>query len=408
MRSFCISSQVTARILVRMDSRGRTTRTTLRALLAGLLTAAVWASPAGVPAPAQAQPATASAEAVYDPGPLTDGAPAPEPAAVSWILADMDTGEVLAAHAPDKEHAPASTQKLLAGLALVDVLDDPEATHEATYDDMLVDGTKVGLLQKNDYTIDDLFHAMLMSSANDAAHALADAAGGQEEAVALMEDKAAELQLTGTHPRNTSGLDADGQTTTVEDLLRVGRAVLEDEYLTDIVQTTEYDFPGATNPDTDEKLPGYPIQNHTRIVGEVDGGLGLKNGHTNAAGGSFVAVAQRDGQRLGAAVLGGSTMTRDAAIDLLDWGFAQSSPQVLDTMSFQTAAEAAETASATAPAPADTATAQAALEADAAVAAEGGVRTWAFVLLAAGLLLAGVTAVLTVRMVRSRRGSLGP
>jgi D-alanyl-D-alanine carboxypeptidase (penicillin-binding protein 5/6) len=321
----------------------------------------------------------------------------------------MDTGEVLAAHAPDREHAPASTQKLLAGLALVDVLDDPEAVHEATYDDMLVDGTKVGLLQKNDYTIDDLFHAMLMSSANDAAHALADAAGGQDEAVALMEDKAAELQLTGTHPRNTSGLDADGQTTTVEDLLRVGRAVLEDEYLTDVVQTTEYDFPGATNPDTDELLPGYPIQNHTRIVGEVDGGLGLKNGHTNAAGGSFVAVAQRDGQRLGAAVLGGSTMTRDAAVDLLDWGFAQSSPQVLDTMSFQTAAEAAQTAEAAAPAPVDESTAQAAdVGADAADPAGAGVRTWALVLLAAGLLLAGVTAVLAVRIVRSRRGSPAP
>src|SRR5690606_6935560 len=151
------------------------------------------------------------------------------------------------------------------------------------------------------------------------------------------------------HPRNTSGLDAKGQSTTAADLLRVGRAVLQDEYLTDIVQTTEYDFPGATNPDTDEQLDGYPIQNHPRIVGEVDGGLGLKNGHTNAAGGSFVAVVERDGQRLGAAILGGETMTREAAVDLIEWGFAQSQPEVIDEISFQTAAEAAETAAAASP-----------------------------------------------------------
>ena len=393
-----------------MHSRGRTTRPTLRTLLAGLLTAAL-AVLMAIPA-ALAQPGeTASETPVYDPGPLTDGSPAPEPAAKTWILADMDTGEVLAAHEPDKGHAPASTQKLLAGLALVDVLDDPDATHEATYDDMLVDGTKVGLLQKNDYTIDDLFHAMLMSSANDAAHALADAAGGQDEAVALMEDKAEELQLTGTRPRNTSGLDAKGQSTTAADLLRVGRAVLEDEYLTDIVQTTEYDFPGATNPDTDEKLDGYPIQNHTRIVGEVEGGLGLKNGHTNAAGGSFVAVVERDDRRLGAAILGGETMTREAAVDLIEWGFAQSQPEAIDQISFETAAEAAETAAAEAPDAAAVdagATAQSA-DMDADLAAEStDVRTWAIVLLAVGLLLGAVAVVLARRLVRSRRGSRAP
>ena len=396
-----------------MHSRGRTTRPTLRTLLAGFLTAALAVLSALTVSPAAlAQPEESPSEApVYDPGPLTDGSLAPEPAAKTWILADMDTGEVLAAHEPDREHAPASTQKLLAGLALVDVLDDPEATHEATYDDMLVDGTKVGLLQKNDYTIDDLFHAMLMSSANDAAHALADAAGGQDEAVALMEEKAAELQLTGTHPRNTSGLDAKGQSTTAADLLRVGRAVLQDEYLTDIVQTTEYDFPGATNPDTDEKLDGYPIQNHTRIVGEVEGGLGLKNGHTNAAGGSFVAVVERDGQRLGAAILGGETMTREAAVDLIEWGFAQSQPEVIDEISFQTAAEAAETAAAASPDAAAShaaATAQAA-DVDADLAAEGtDVRTWAIALLAVGLLLGAVAIVLARRLIRSRRGSRAP
>lgn len=368
------------------------------------LVPALVVGPSVLTAPAIAQPEP-TPTAVYDPGPLTDGSPAPKPSAEAWIVADIDTGEVFASHEPDLQHAPASTIKLLSGLALVDELDDPELMHEATYDDMLVDGTKVGLVQKNEYSIDDLFHAMLMSSANDAAHALADAAGGQDEAVDLMNAKAEELQLTGTQAWNTSGLDEDDQVTTVEDLLRIGRAVLEDDYLMDVISETEYDFPGATNPDTGEELSGYPIQNHTRIVGEVEGGLGLKNGYTSAAGGSFVAVVERDDRRLASAVLGGETMTRDAAIDLIDWTFAQSSPEPVGTMSFETAAEAAETAAAQAPAAAES-TDDAAVAADAAGAAEaeGGAPGLPLILLACGIGLGAVTALaLVVRVRRDRR-----
>ncbi|SMY10435.1 D-alanyl-D-alanine carboxypeptidase family protein [Brevibacterium jeotgali] len=368
------------------------------------LAPALIVGPAALTAPAAAQ-SEPSPSAVYDPGPLTDGSPAPEPSAEAWIVADLDTGEVFASHQPGLQHAPASTIKLLSGLALVDELDDPEHMHEATYEDMLVDGTKVGLVQKNDYSIDDLFHAMLMSSANDAAHALADAAGGQDEAVDLMNAKAEDLRLTGTEAWNTSGLDEDDQVTTAEDLLRIGRAVLDDEYLMDIIATTDYDFPGATNPDTGEELSGYPIQNHTRIVGEVDGGLGLKNGYTRAAGGSFVAVVERDDRRLAAAVLGGETMTRDAAVDLIEWSFAQSSPQPIGTMSFETAAEAAETAAAQSPT-ASVPTDDAAVAADAAdsVDAEGGPPGLPHILLAGGIGLGAATAVaLWLRVRRDRR-----
>ena len=380
----------------------------LAAVLAGAIALApvLVTGPTAVTAPAVAQPEP-SASAVYDPGPLTDGSPAPEPAAEAWIVADLDTGEVYASHQPELQHAPASTIKLLSGLALVDELDDPEHMHEATYEDMLVDGTKVGLVQKNEYSIDDLFHALLMSSANDAAHALAEAAGGQDEAVDLMNAKAEDLQLTGTEAWNTSGLDEDDQVTTVADLLRIGRAVLDDEYLMDVISTTEYDFPGATNPDTNEKLSGYPIQNHTRIVGEVDGGLGLKNGYTSAAGGSFVAVVERDDRRLASAVLGGETMTRDAAIDLIEWSFAQSSPQPIDTMSFETAAEAAETAAAQSPTAStdDAAVASATARGGDSAGSTSGMP---MILLACGIGLGAVTAVaLWLRVRKDRRKRQG-
>lgn len=281
---------------------------------------------------------------MYDPGPLTDGSAPPELPAEAWILVDLNTGDVLAAHEPELPHPPASTIKLLTGLALVEELDDPEAEQEAVFEDMAVDGTKVGIVQQNDYTIGDLFHAMLMSSANDAAHSLGEAVGGQERAVELMNAKAAELGLTGTLARDTAGLNDTEQHTTVTDLVRIGNAVLADDYLMEVIGTTEYDFPGAVNPDTDEENPGYPIANHTRVVGEVDGGLGLKNGFTRKAGGSFVAVVERDGTRLASAVLGAQTHTRDGAVDLIEWGFAQSSPAPVSRLDLRTPAEAEEEA----------------------------------------------------------------
>jgi D-alanyl-D-alanine carboxypeptidase (penicillin-binding protein 5/6) len=327
------------------------------------------ADPAAAAAPAlsvEAQPAPESSETpVYDPGPLTDGSAPPQLPAESWILVDLETGEVLTEHEPDLPHAPASTIKLLSALALVDELDDPEAKQEAVYEDMRVDGTKVGLVQKNDYTIDDLFHALLMSSANDAAHALGEAVGGQERAVELMTDKAAELGLTGTVPKDTSGLNDTSQVTTVSDLIRVGRAVLGQDYLMDVIGTTEYSFPGAVNPDTDEKLKGFPIQNHTRVVGEVEGGLGLKNGYTSKAGGSFVAVVERDGRQLASAVLGSQGSTREGAVDLLEWGFAQSSPEAVDSIELRTPAEIEEEEAASAAAERSSAPPERPVQADA-------------------------------------------
>ncbi|WP_349827412.1 D-alanyl-D-alanine carboxypeptidase family protein [Brevibacterium litoralis] len=291
-------------------------------VLAGLLTTLLlWVAVAVWPT-AGAHASVLPSEAPYYQSPdLGDGRPAPEPVALSWIVADMDTGQRFAGHDVQLEHAPASTIKLLSGLVFSENL-DPQSRYEVTYDDMLVDGTKVGIMQGNRYKIDTLMHAMLMASANDAAHALAEAVGGRQEAARLMNEKAAELGLTGTVAKNTSGLDAEGQVTTVQDMLVIARAVMEDDYLMEVISTQFMQFPGHDLP-SGEHVKGYQIQNHTQIVGSVDGGLGMKNGYTQAAGGSFVAVVERDGKTYGSAVLGASNNTRQSAVDLVEWAFAQ-------------------------------------------------------------------------------------
>lgn len=272
-------------------------------------------------------------EKVYEtPADLGDGAEPPQPVGTAWLVGDLDTGELQVAQDIDKKHAPASTIKLLTALALVDVLDDPKQKVEAKFADMEIDGTKVGLMQKNEYTVDLLFHAMLMSSANDAANALGRATGGQEKAVALMNEKAQELGMANTHAANTTGLDDDNQYTTVSDMMKLAWAVCENDYLMDVIGTETYEFPGGQNPVTKEKFKGYPIQNHTKIVEQVDGGLGLKNGFTRHAKGAYVAVAERDGHRVVATMLGIDNNSRQAAIDLLEWDFAQKDPKSLQTV----------------------------------------------------------------------------
>ncbi|MGC2942278.1 D-alanyl-D-alanine carboxypeptidase family protein [Brevibacterium sp. FAM 24638] len=299
------------------------------------------------PAPAQAvpSPAESTAPAYVSPDDLGDDAKPPKPTGTSWLVGDLDSGELHVAKNVEKRHAPASTIKLLTALALVDEFDDKKKKVTAEFEDMEVDGTKVGLMQTNKYSIDLLFHAMLMSSANDAANALGRAVGGQDKAVKLMNEKAAELGLSNTQAKNTSGLDAKGQYTTAEDLMKLAWAVCENDYLMKVIGTETYKFPGGKNPQTKEKFKGYEIQNHTKIVGQVDGGLGLKNGFTRAAKGSYVAVAERDGHRVAATMLGIDNNSRQVAEDLLEWDFAQKDPKSLQSVpvGVQATAEAAPT-----------------------------------------------------------------
>ena len=298
------------------------------------------------PAQAVPQPAESTAPTYVSPDDLGDGAKPPKPTGTSWLVGDLDSGELHVAKNVEKRHAPASTIKLLTALALVDEFDDKKKKVTAEFEDMEIDGTKVGLMQTNKYSIDLLFHAMLMSSANDAANALGRAAGGQDKAVKLMNEKAAELGMSNTQAKNTSGLDAKGQYTTAEDLMKLAWAVCEDDYLMKVIGTETFEFPGGKNPQTKEKFKGYEIQNHTKIVGQVDGGLGLKNGFTRSAKGSYVAVAERDGHRVVTTMLGIDNNSRQVAVDLLEWDFAQKSPKSLQTVpvGVQATAEADPTA----------------------------------------------------------------
>ena len=236
-----------------------------------------------------------------------------------WVLADMDSGEILAMQDPDRKLRPASTLKLLTALTVAPRL-APEQPYRAVKADEVAEGNRVVLYNGLTYKVSDLLHAALLPSANDAAQALARANGGIDVTVEQMNAEAARLGARNTTAKNPSGLDADGQFTTAYDLALIGRAAFANPEIASYLKLRSVEFPGKRE---GGKRVIYPIYNHNRTVNDgFEGSLGGKSGFTSQARRTYVGAAERDGRRLMVSLLniGGNTYT--TAERLLDWGFA--------------------------------------------------------------------------------------
>ncbi|MEV5651602.1 serine hydrolase [Nocardia sp. NPDC052254] len=260
---------------------------------------------------------------------LPQGAP-PVPADISataWIVADLDTGKVLAAKDPHGRYRPASTIKtLLAAVALPAL--DPHQVVTGTQDDANADGTRVGIGPGGRYTNEQLFHALLMCSGNDAAHAIAAQLGGDAATVAKMNAMAKQLQAMDTRAATPSGLDGPGMSTSAFDLAAIFRHDMQNPTFADIIHTEQYDFPGFPAdpkiPD-DKDHPGFPIANDNRLLYDYPGDLGGKTGFTDDARQTFVTGAERNGHRLVVTLLKADVLPirpPEQAARLLDYAFA--------------------------------------------------------------------------------------
>src|SRR4051794_941363 len=318
-------------------------------MLVGLLLAAApaAAAPAAAGKPLPPPPACATAVAVSSGTTTSAPVPLPSPAsalggdqlaqpglqvalpagvarppalrATAWIVADLSSGDVLAscnAHVP---LAPASTLKILTALALHHRI-DPRKRYTATAADASIDGTRVGLSPGSEYTVDNLWHGLLMGSGNDAANALAGLVGGTAAAARLMTTTARSLGAGDTVVRNTSGLDAAGQVTSVYDLALYGRALLKDPALAALVRTKTYRFP-TKGRGFGRARGSYQIQNHDLLLFNYPGATGIKNGYTTAAGASFVGSATRGGHSYVVALLRTDVDSWKLAASLLTWAF---------------------------------------------------------------------------------------
>src|SRR6201991_4648558 len=264
---------------------------------------------------------TPLASADADIQPVGSG-PIPEGPAPAWIVADMDTGQVLAERDMNVAHPPASTIKTLLALTALDELPSLDATVVGTEADTQVECSCAGVEPGRTYTARQLLDAILLMSGNDAANALADMIGGYDTAVAKMNAKAAAIGALGTHASTPSGLDGPNGpgATTPRDLAVIFRAAMANPVFAQIIAQPAATFPTKTG--------DRPLSNDDELLHRYPGTLGGKTGFTDAARKTFVAAADRDGRRLIVAMMyglikeGGPTYW-DEAMGLFDWGFAQ-------------------------------------------------------------------------------------
>jgi D-alanyl-D-alanine carboxypeptidase (penicillin-binding protein 5/6) len=316
----------------------------------------------------------------------------PKLSARSFVLADLDTGEILAARNPHGRLRPASTLKVLTAVTLLPKL-DPATVYTAQFQDAQADGSKVGVVPDATYTVHNLFQALFLMSGNDAASALANAAGGVAPTVAGMNAKARELGALDTSVRNPSGLDAPGQYSSAYDLALFARAGLERQDFRGYVTTVKSSFPGKM-PKAGKARKTFEIYTQDKLLLRYRGAIGVKTGWTTKARGTFVGAATRDGRTLVATVMHTGQASWSESAALLDWGFANApSAQPVGTLN-----QSAPTQAASVRHPG--AAASGARKAAAASSAGPAMPGWAWVPV---LLLGSVVALRTRVLLRRRR-----
>lgn len=236
------------------------------------------------------------------------------------ILVDLGTGTVLYEKNADEQRAIASITKVMTLLLAFQALEagrvqltDVVPVSEHAYG---MGGSQIWLEPGEQLTLEEMLKAICISSANDAAVAVAEYIGGSEDAfVQQMNAEAARLGMTGTHFENACGLDETGHLSTARDV-----AVMSREMLLHHTEIADYCTIWT------DTLRGGETQlvNTNKLLRSYQGITGLKTGTTGGAGVCISASAERDGLGLVAVILGApSSKDRfDAARTLLDYGFA--------------------------------------------------------------------------------------
>jgi D-alanyl-D-alanine carboxypeptidase (penicillin-binding protein 5/6) len=257
---------------------------------------------------------------------VPSGSPAPPAVtATSWLVADLDSGEVLGGCGPHVYGTPASVQKLLLAATVLPRL-DPRATTTITRGDVTIEpgSSAVGLVEHGQYSVATLWLGLILNSGNDAANTLARLAGGRggvAATVAAMNAEARRLGAFQTHAVTPSGLDGPGQFTSAYDLALIARVCFGRADFRGYALTRKARIPAQKV----LKKPGFEIQNENRLIFDYPGALGGKTGFTELARHSYVGAAQRGGRRLVVTLLGAEARPLrgwQQGAALLDWGFS--------------------------------------------------------------------------------------
>ena len=234
--------------------------------------------------------------------------------AKSAILLDADSGRALYEKNARIRMPMASTTKIMTALVALENCDTDE-TVKISPDAVGVEGSSVYLAAGEELTLGDLLYALLLSSANDAAEAIAiHVSGSVEGFVGLMNESAKRLGLFDTCFDNPHGLHSEKHYTTALDLARLTAYALRNESFLRRVSTYKYNIKSA------DGTVRYLV-NHNRLLKSYDGCIGVKTGFTKKGGRCLVSAARRDGLTLVAVTLSAPDDWNDHKT-MLDYGFS--------------------------------------------------------------------------------------
>jgi len=246
--------------------------------------------------------------------PLSD--PFPQAAGAYWLSVD---GAARWARHPGQPLPPASLTKLMTALLVLEhgqlqqvVSISPAAAGES--------GTRMGLQPGVKMRAAELLAAMVLKSANDACHALAEqVAASEQNFVALMNRRALALGLHDTHFTNACGHDHPEHRSSARDLATLAEFILRRPEFARLVAQVEivlYDASATRR---------YAITNSNELVGRYPGAIGVKTGYTRQAGKCLIALAERGNRRVLLVLLNapGRWWTATA---MLDRAFAATGP----------------------------------------------------------------------------------
>ncbi|MEU9448034.1 serine hydrolase [Streptomyces sp. NPDC048277] len=247
----------------------------------------------------------------------------------AWLLADCDSGEVLASYNAHRRLPPASTLKMLFADTVLKKFERSGRykVKDSDISDVPSGSSLVGIKPGITYTVEQLWQGVFLRSGNDAVHVLSHMNGGIAKTVAEMQAKAVDLQALDTHVVSPDGFDHKGQLSSAYDLTLFARHGLKDDAFRGYCGTRTANFPAGGK-------KTFQIQNTDRLLTgawglDVYKGLfGVKNGYTSNAGNTFTGGATRGGRTLLVTVMHpapGTNAVYEETAALLDWGFGKGS-----------------------------------------------------------------------------------
>ena len=243
---------------------------------------------------------------------------APQVVCRAWVVADVSSGQILAAEKADERFEPASLTKLMTAYLVFAALREKKLAldQQANVSERAwrAPGSRTFIEPRTPVSVDELVRGMIVQSGNDACIALAEKIAGSEEAFAAMMNREAErLGMKNTRYMNSSGLPDPQHYSTARDIYLLATALVRDfpEQYAQFYSQREYRYNGITQ------------VNRNRLLWLDNTVDGVKTGFTEAAGYCLVASSKRGPRRLLTVLLGStSEMVRaQESQKLLNWGF---------------------------------------------------------------------------------------